>query len=166
MLEVAGRHIQEIERDQGVGFRYVLKAAPLHQPYCRVDDGLRGKSVGGTVLQPKNVARQMESADLAAAIGEELVAANRAVNDLVDIIGRLRLPKDLRAPFVFEFAQRLPVPVKARRAAPRAFGLLPGWALTLTNMDLFLFETIFRIPEGRPCQITEKCMAWLPPGCC
>ena len=98
MPEVARCHIQEIERDQRVGFRHVLQAAPLHQPYCRIDDRFRGKSVGCTVLQPKNVAGQVESADLAAAVGEELVGANRTVRDLVDIVGRLRLPKDFRAP--------------------------------------------------------------------
>jgi hypothetical protein len=110
MPEVARCHIQEIERHLGVGFRHVLKAAPLHQPYRRLYDGLRGKLVGATVLQPKNVSRKMESADLAASIGEELVGANRTINDLVDIIGRLRLPENLRAPFVFEFAREYPCP--------------------------------------------------------
>ena len=148
-----------------VGFRNVLQAAPFHQPYCRIDDRFRGKSVGGTVLQPKNVAGQVEGADLAAAVGEELVAANRAVDDLVDIVGRLRLAKDLRAPVVFEFAQDYPC---ARKLAelPRAFGLLPGWALTLTNMDLSLFETICSHPRGPALANYRKLNGWLPPGLC
>jgi hypothetical protein len=37
----------------------------------------------------------MEGADLAAAVGEQLVAAHRAGDDLVDIFGRLVLAVDL-----------------------------------------------------------------------
>ena len=105
MPEVARCHVQEIERHHRVGFRYVFQAASFHQPYCRIDDRLRGKSVGCSVLQPENVASQVERADLAAAIGEELVGANRTARDLVDIVGRLRLSEDLGAFVVFEFAQ-------------------------------------------------------------
>jgi hypothetical protein len=86
----------------------VFQTASFHQPYCRIDDRFRSKPVGRTVLQPKNVAGQVECADLAAAVGEELVGANRTVRDLVDIIGRLRLSKDLRSPVVFEFARDYP----------------------------------------------------------
>ena len=105
MLKIAGRHIQKVERDHRVAFRDMFKAAPLHQPYCRIDDRLRGEAVLGTVFQTKNVAGQMEGADLAAAVGKELVAANRAFNDLVDVFGRLGLAVDFGTSVVFEFAQ-------------------------------------------------------------
>ena len=108
MLKVAGRHVQQIERHRRVAFRDVLQAASFHQPYCRIDDCFRGEAVDRTVLQPENVAGQVESADLAAAIGEELVAANRTVDDLVDVVGRLRLSVNLGTPVVFEFAQDYP----------------------------------------------------------
>ena len=112
MPKVARCHVQEIERHQHVGFRHVLQAASFHQPYCRIDDRFSGKSVGCSVLQPENVAGQVERADLAAAVGEELVAANRTVRDLVDIVGRLRLSEDLGALVVFELAQDYPCPRK------------------------------------------------------
>jgi hypothetical protein len=108
MPEVARCHIQEIERHHRVGFRNMLQTAAFHQPYRRVDDRFRGKSVGCTVLQPKNVAGQVESTNLAAAVGEKLVGANSAVRDLVDIVGRLRLSKDFRPLVVFEFARDYP----------------------------------------------------------
>ena len=47
----------------------------------------------------------MEGADLAAAVGKELVAANRAVNDLVDVLGRLGLAVNFGTSVIFEFAQ-------------------------------------------------------------
>lgn len=68
--------------------------------------------MGCSVLQPENVASQVERADLAAAVGEELVGANRTARDLVDIVGRLRLSEDLGAFIVFEFAQDYPCPRK------------------------------------------------------
>jgi len=46
----------------------------------------------------------MECSDLSPSVGEELVAADRAVGDLVDVLGRLSLAKDLGAAPVFEFA--------------------------------------------------------------
>ena len=50
----------------------MFKAASLHQPYGRIDDRLRGEVVLGAVLQAENITGQVEGADLAAAVGEEL----------------------------------------------------------------------------------------------
>ena len=96
---------RQVERDRRVAFRDVLEAAPFHQPYCRIDDRLRGEAVLGAVFQPKNVTGQMEGADLAAAVGKELVASNRAVDHLVDVLGRLGLAVNLGTSVIFEFAQ-------------------------------------------------------------
>ena len=60
----------------------MFKAAPLDQPYGRIDDRLRGEVVLGAVLQAENITGQVEGADLAAAVGEEFMATNRSVNDL------------------------------------------------------------------------------------
>ena len=88
-----------------VAFRDMLEAAPFHQPYCRIDDRLCGEAVLGAVLQTKNVTIQVKGADLAAAIGEEFVAADRAFNDLVDVLGRLVLAINFGTSVIFEFAQ-------------------------------------------------------------
>ena len=74
------------------------------------------------VFQAKDVAHQVKCADLAASVGEELVAPNRAVNDLVDIVGRLGLSVNLGAPGVFELAQD---ELRARQAALLAEELWP-----------------------------------------
>ena len=60
--------------------------------------------MGSAVFQAKDVADQVERADLTAAVREKLIAPNRAINDLVDIVGRLSLSEDLGALGVFEFA--------------------------------------------------------------
>ena len=45
-------------------------------------------------LQAENVARQVECADLAAAVVQDLVGADRAADDLVEVLGRLVLAVD------------------------------------------------------------------------
>ena len=104
MLQVAGRHIQDVERDVHVDFRHVLETAPLDEAHGRVDDCLRGKTMCGTVFEAKDIANQVEGADLAAAVGQELVAPNRTLHDLVDVVGRLGLAVDLSASIVLELA--------------------------------------------------------------
>ena len=68
VLKAARRHIQEIKCDH-IGLRHVLQIAPLHEAHGRVDNRLRGKPMDGTVFQAKDVAKQMEGPDLAAAVG-------------------------------------------------------------------------------------------------
>ena len=57
------------------------------------------------VLQAKDIADEVECADLAAAIGEQLVAPHRAFDHLVDIFRWLGLAKNFRTPAIFELAQ-------------------------------------------------------------
>jgi hypothetical protein len=104
VLKVAGGHIQQIEHNEHVSFRQIIQAGSLHQPHRRVDDRFCGEPMDRPVLQAKDVAGQVESADLTAAVGQELVAPNRAVNDLVDIVGRLGLSVDFGA-LVVGFAE-------------------------------------------------------------
>ena len=147
MPKIAGGHIQKIKRHQGVALRDVLQTAPFHQSDGGIDDRLGGKAMLGAVLETKDIADQVKGADLAAAVGEEFVAANGTFNNLVDVVGRLGLAVNFGAPVIFEFAQD----DRARESwpsSPRAFGLLPGWALTLTNMDIPLFETSFSHPDS------------------
>src|SRR5262245_9436750 len=54
-------------------------------------------------FEAKYVARQMEGADLAAAVGQELVGANGAADHLVDILGLLILAVDLFVLAIGEF---------------------------------------------------------------
>src|ERR1051326_9141540 len=49
-----------------------------------------------TEFQAEHVAGQVEAADLAAAVAEDLVGAHRAADQLVEIIGRLVLAEDFR----------------------------------------------------------------------
>ena len=119
MLQVAGRHVQEVDRDQGVAFRNMLQAASFHQSHGRVDDRLGGKPMKRTVFQAKDVADQVKSADLTAAIGKQLVASDRAVDDLVDVVGRLRFAKNFGALVVFEFAEDDPRAGKLAKLSDR-----------------------------------------------
>ena len=104
MLQVAGRHIQDVERDVNIDFRHVLETATLDEAHGRVDDCLRGKTMCGTVFEAKDIANQVEGADLAAAVGQELVAPNRTLHDLVDVVRWLGLAVDFSASIVLEFA--------------------------------------------------------------
>ena len=47
----------------------------------------------------------MEGADLAAAVGQQLVAPHRAGHDLIDVIGRFLLTENLGALLVAKFIQ-------------------------------------------------------------
>src|ERR1700742_1012299 len=58
-----------------------------------------------TVLQPKNIADQVKSADLAATIREEFAASNCARFDLINVLGWLLLAENLGASLVGEFIQ-------------------------------------------------------------
>ena len=74
------------ERDDG---------AALDHEHLAVGDRLGGEGVLVADLEAEHVARQVERADLAAAVVEDLVGAHRAADDLVDVIGRLVLAVDL-----------------------------------------------------------------------
>ena len=108
VLEIAGRHVQQIKRDHHVGFGHLLEAGSLHQAHGGFDDRFRRKSVNWPVFKTENVANKVEGADLAATIGQELVAPYRALQDLVEIFGPLGLSVNLGAFIVFEFAQDNP----------------------------------------------------------
>ena len=104
--------------------------------------------MGRSVLQPENIPRQVERANLAAPIGEKLVGANRAVCDLVDIVGGFDLPK-ISVPLLYLNSLGMTLARESSPSCPRAFGRLPGWALTLTNMDRPLFEdNLFASSQG------------------
>ena len=51
--------------------------------------------MGGAGFEAEHVAGKVEGADLAAAVGEKLVAAHGAGDDLIDVLGRLVLAIDL-----------------------------------------------------------------------
>ena len=139
MLQIAGRHVQKVERDQRVAFRHMLQAASLHQSHGRIDDRLRGEPMNRTVFQAENVAGQVKSADLTAAVGKQLVASNRAVNDLVDVVGRLRLAVNFGAPVVSEFAEDDP---RAGKLAKLSKGRRPaaGMGVDVDKHGIPLFE--------------------------
>src|SRR5579871_4480038 len=104
VLQVGGRHVEEIAGNRGIGFGNVSKADALHQPHGRVDDCFGGKPVEAAILEAENIADQVECANLSPSIGQQLVAANRPVDDLIDVSGRFALAEDLAAAVIFELA--------------------------------------------------------------
>jgi hypothetical protein len=75
-----GHHLKALSSDQANG--------GLYDRFC-------GKSMRLAVLQPKYIAGQVKRADLAAAIGEQLVTSYRPLCDLINVFGRLLLAVDL-----------------------------------------------------------------------
>jgi cbb3-type cytochrome oxidase maturation protein len=57
----------------------LLKAAALHQAHGGIDNSFRCQPVDRSRFKAENVTRQMKRADLTPSVGEQLVAANRAV---------------------------------------------------------------------------------------
>ena len=114
MPQFAGRHAPELARDLDVALCRLLKAAALHQAHGGVDDGFRREPVVGAGFQPEDIARQMKCADLAPSVGKQLVGANGAADDLVDIFRRLILAVDFLVLAVGELGGN-----KARMAGQR-----------------------------------------------
>jgi len=82
---------------------------------------------------------------MTAAVREKLVAPNRAVNDLVDIVARFGLSK-ISGSGVFEFASGLLVLGKAS-SSPRP-SVCFRWALTFDKHRSSHFTQFLRIPLG------------------
>src|SRR6185437_4142942 len=104
MLEIAGGHLKKIASYGSIAFSHIGKAHALCQTHRGVDDRLRGEPMGVGVFQAKNVACQVECANLSPSVGEKLVAANGAIDHLVDVFRRLGLTEDFGSPAVLEFA--------------------------------------------------------------
>ena len=94
MPEIAGGHRPELARDLNVDAGGLLEAAALHQPHRGIDDGFRGQPVDRSGFEAEDVAGQVECADLTPSVGEQLVAANRARNHLVNVFRRFILAVD------------------------------------------------------------------------
>ena len=71
-----------------------MHGAALDDQDVRVGDRLGREGVLVAHLEAENVARQVEGADLAAAVVQDLVGADRAADDLVEVLGRLVLAVD------------------------------------------------------------------------
>ena len=74
--------------------RGLLEAPALHEAQRGVEDGFGGEAMVRAGYEAEDVAGQMEGADLAAAVGEQLVGTHRAADHLVDIFGLLVLAVD------------------------------------------------------------------------
>ena len=106
VLKSSGHQLPDIVRGWNVIVGDLGKKPPaLRDPERGIDDCFGCKSMNGTVLQPKDVAHQMESANLATAVGEQLVAPHRAFDHLVHVFRGLRLAEDLGAAVVFELGE-------------------------------------------------------------
>ncbi len=68
----------------------------LDDQYLGIGDGFGRKGVLVGELKPENVAGQIESADLAAAVAEDFVGAYGATDDLVEVFGGLVFAENLR----------------------------------------------------------------------
>jgi hypothetical protein len=84
MPQLAVRDTPKLARDLDMVVRRKLEAAALHQPHDGVDDGFRREAVAHFRFEPEDVAGQMKCADLASPVGQQLVGANRAADDLVE----------------------------------------------------------------------------------
>src|SRR4029079_4479950 len=71
-----------------------FQAAALHQADGGIGDCFGCQAMGGTRIETEHVTSQMGRADLAPAVAQELVGANRAADYLVDILGRLAFAVD------------------------------------------------------------------------
>src|SRR5215831_11287093 len=73
----------------------ILQTVASHHARGRVHDRLRGETIICAILEPKNIAGQVESANLTPSVGENLITSDRSADHLVDAIGRLALAVDL-----------------------------------------------------------------------
>ena len=96
---------KEFEKIQLENLGDVLKARSFHEPQCGVDDGFRRKPVCRPVFEAKDVTGEVKGADLATAVGEELIASDRTIDHLIDIFGAFGLPEYLDSFSVLELAQ-------------------------------------------------------------
>ena len=137
--------LEEVEGDDHVAAGHVLEAASLHQPHGGVDDRFGGEAVNGSVLKAENVTGKMEGADLAAAVRQQFMTANRTFHDLVDVVGGLRLAVN-SVPFLYLNSLKIALARESSPSSPRTLDRLLGWALTLTNMDLSCLSQSFSHP--------------------
>src|SRR6516165_5585857 len=100
----------------------MLEADTFRKANRRIDDCFRGKTMSRAVLQAEDVADEVECADLAAAVREQLVTAHRAFHDLIHIFRGLCFAEDFSAAVVFELAQE---ELRAGQAAMLAEKLWP-----------------------------------------
>jgi hypothetical protein len=105
VLKVARCHGQELTGDQAVRFRDVLETYSLGKANVRIDDRFGRKPMHRAVLETEDVADKMESADLATAVGEQLVTPHGAFDDLIYVFRWLGFAKDLSASAISEFGQ-------------------------------------------------------------
>ncbi|MET3972256.1 hypothetical protein ABID62_008360 [Bradyrhizobium sp. S3.9.1] len=87
-------------------FLSVDNILPIGQANSRFDNCFGGKSVNRTVLNAEDVTRQIKGHDLPPTVSQQLIASNRSAVDLVEVIDRLCVSKDLGTALIFEFAAR------------------------------------------------------------
>src|SRR5215216_5151788 len=80
--------------DLDIRSRGGFQAAALHQTDSSIGDRFSRQAMGRAGIEAEHAAGQMERADLAPSVVEELVGANRAADHLIDIFGRLALTVD------------------------------------------------------------------------
>src|SRR5208337_4814709 len=103
VAQLAGGHRPQLAGDGDVALGRGLEAAALDHPHRRFDDRFGSQAVAGSGFKTENVAGEMEGADLAAAVAEEAIAADRAARDLVDVFGGFALAEDAFVAAVSEF---------------------------------------------------------------
>jgi hypothetical protein len=76
----------------------------LCNPNRGIDDCFGRKSMNFSVLDAKDVTRQMKRTDLPTTVGKELVCPSCALTYLVDVVRGFCFSKDFRALAIFKFA--------------------------------------------------------------
>jgi len=94
-LQLTRRHRQELPRHAVVARRERHHGAALDDEDARLADRLGREGMLVLKLEAEDVAGHVESLDLAAAVSEDLVDADRSADHLVEVLGRFALAVDL-----------------------------------------------------------------------
>ena len=104
MLNIVGRHVQEVSNHPRVFLCLTLQALAFNEANGGVDDGFCCETMEIPIFEAKDIGRQMKRADLAATVRQEFVSSYRAFNHLIDIVRGLCLSENLGVLAVLKLA--------------------------------------------------------------
>jgi hypothetical protein len=94
-VQLAGGHGPELAAHLVVAGGEPDQGAALDDQHFAVGDCFRRKGMNVADLKAEHIAGEVERADLAAAVVEDLIGPYRAADDLVEVFGRLVFSEDL-----------------------------------------------------------------------
>ena len=93
-VQLAAGQREELPRDRSVAPGQRVDRAALDHEHFGVGDRLGGQRMLVGEFKTENIAGQIKSADLTAAVAEDFVGANAAADDLVKVVGRFVIAED------------------------------------------------------------------------